>query len=265
MRRIRAVVAVALTFSLAAVTVFAKCPPDSAEVGPTCVDKYEASIWQIPPGNTSLLARVKKGKATEADLLAGGATQLGAAQATEGCTSLEYPDTFRYNGNWTQPLYALSLPNVMPSACVSWFQAEQACALSGKRLITNQEFQRAVAGTPDPNADNGVTDCNTGSVFAPLPTGSRVGCLSNWGVYDMVGNLSEMTGDWDERAVACSYQTLDLGGDSVCFGGAGDGTIGSVIRGGQWFFGIPNGGAFFLSAALDPASYFGHIGFRCAR
>src|SRR5439155_10208232 len=24
-----------------------KCPPDSLQVGPTCADKYEASVWQI--------------------------------------------------------------------------------------------------------------------------------------------------------------------------------------------------------------------------
>src|SRR5262245_20557129 len=24
------------------------CPPDSVQVGPTCVDKYEASVWEVP-------------------------------------------------------------------------------------------------------------------------------------------------------------------------------------------------------------------------
>jgi hypothetical protein len=26
-----------------------RCSPDSVKVGTVCVDKYEASVWQIPP------------------------------------------------------------------------------------------------------------------------------------------------------------------------------------------------------------------------
>ena len=48
----------------------AKCPPDSVEVGPVCVDKYEASIWSIPATNTVLSNKVKKGVATLAQLVA---------------------------------------------------------------------------------------------------------------------------------------------------------------------------------------------------
>jgi len=255
-----AVAAICLIPALAA----AKCPPDSVEVGPTCVDKYETSIWQIPAGATSLIKRVKKGSATVADLVAGGAVQLGPASGPE-CDSLEYPATFPSNGHWTEPLYAVSVPGVLPSACASWFQAEQACALAGKRLITNQEWQRAVAGTPDPSFDNGTSDCNMGSVYNTVPTGSRSACVSRWGVHDMNGNVAELTGDWDERAETCAFEDLNLGGDSVCFGGAGNGEIGVLIRGGYWDFGIPNGGAFFMSAVLTPESRWEHVGFRCAR
>jgi formylglycine-generating enzyme required for sulfatase activity len=264
MRRIPPLVVLVAAVCVVPVLAAAKCGPDSVEVGPTCVDKYEASIWQIPAGATTLIKRVKKGTATAAELIAGGASLRGGAEGAE-CTDLEYPATFPSNGHWTEPLYAASLPDVRPSACLSWYQAEQACALAGKRLITNQEWQRAVAGTPDSSADNGVTDCNSGSVFAAIPTGARAGCVSRWGVYDMIGNLAEMTGDWDERAESCSFQSLNLGGDSLCVGGPGNGELGTVIRGGFWDFGIPNGGAFFLSAALTPESRWGHIGFRCAR
>ncbi len=27
----------------------AKCPADSVESGTVCMDKYEASVWQVPP------------------------------------------------------------------------------------------------------------------------------------------------------------------------------------------------------------------------
>ena len=252
------------TVGLAPAGAAEKCGPDSVEVGPTCVDRYEASIWQIPPEATSLIKRVKRGKATPADLQAGGAVQLGAADAPQ-CTDLEYPASFPSNGHWTGPLYALSLPGVVPSACVSWYQAEQACALSGKRLITNQEWQRAVAGTPDPPFDDGLTTCNLESVHTAVASGSRSACVSSWGVHDMVGNLAEMTADWDERAEVCAFQDLNLGGDSLCIGGAGNGEIGTLIRGNHWTFGIPNGGAFFLSTYLTPESRWIHVGFRCAR
>src|SRR6476659_7173529 len=93
---------------LAPAVAFAKCGPDSVEVGPTCVDKYEASIWQIPAGATSLVKRVKRGTATKADLIAGGATQLDPASDLD---CVEYPATFPSNGHWTEPLYAVSLPD----------------------------------------------------------------------------------------------------------------------------------------------------------
>jgi hypothetical protein len=65
----------------------AKCPPDSVQVGPTCVDKYEASVWQIPAtnpqgkSNAGRISKVKDGKATLADLTAAGATQRGLGVA----------------------------------------------------------------------------------------------------------------------------------------------------------------------------------------
>ena len=32
-----------------------KCPADAVRVGPTCVDRYEASVWQIPATATALV------------------------------------------------------------------------------------------------------------------------------------------------------------------------------------------------------------------
>jgi hypothetical protein len=145
-----------------------KCPPDSVKVGTNCIDTYEASVWQIDPTNKSLVKKVRDGKATLADLTGGGATQLVPAQM---CTP-GFPGNFPSDGNWTPVpgvtppspgaspgVYAVSIPGVLPSACLSWFQANQACLLSGKRLLTNREWQGAAAGTPDPGADNLTTDC----------------------------------------------------------------------------------------------------------
>ena len=111
-------------FALLAVpAVEARCSLDSVLVGPTCVDKYEASVWSIPPQKTLLIAKVKLGIATLANLTAGGATQLGAA-STSSCSGSEYGSGFPDTGNWTGPLYAVSISGVLPSNCVTWFQAE---------------------------------------------------------------------------------------------------------------------------------------------
>src|SRR5437899_1826842 len=73
-----------------------KCTPDAVLVGTTCVDRYEASVWQIPPSSTALIAQVRAGEATLAILTAGGATQLSPASP---CMP-SYPATFPTDGNW---------------------------------------------------------------------------------------------------------------------------------------------------------------------
>ncbi len=93
--------------------------------------------------------------------------------------------------------FAASVSWVTPSAFITWFQAGQVCFNVGKRLLTNAEWQAAAAGTPDPERGSpGPNDCNT---ISPNPslTGSRSNCVSNWEVYEVVGNLGEWVGDWD--------------------------------------------------------------------
>jgi hypothetical protein len=188
-----------------------KCPPDSVRVGNVCIDRWEASVWRVPAESKALAKKLLKGKATEAQLVASGAVQLGCT--TPPWSDTDYPLNFPDSGNWlplgdTDPpspgVYAASLPGVLPTTCTTWFQAEQACALAGKRLLTNQEWQRAVAGTPDPGAtDDDTTECEVGddpTPIDPAPTGSRVQCVSRWGVFDLVGNAMEWVGDWTPRA-----------------------------------------------------------------
>ena len=58
-------VVLVLTLAVVATPVLAgtlRCPPDSVKVGPTCVDKYEASVWQIAPTNTTLIGKVRGGR-----------------------------------------------------------------------------------------------------------------------------------------------------------------------------------------------------------
>ena len=149
-------VALAIAAAMPAVAATLKCPADSVKVGNVCIDKYEASVWQIAPSNTGLVRKVQKGIATLADLMAGGATQLSVA-GVSSC-SPGFPTGFPTNGQWTPVLgsdppspgvYAVSIPGVLPTACITWLQAAQACAVSGKHMATNREWQDAASGTPD--------------------------------------------------------------------------------------------------------------------
>jgi len=241
---------------------WAACSPDAVQVGPTCIDKYEASVWSIPPLQRDLIARIKVGLLTLADLTAGVATQVSPA---DSCTPA-FPARFPATGNWTAPLYAVSIPGVHPTACATWFQAEQACALSGKRLLTNQEWQRAAAGTPDPGTDNGTTDCDVAS-DGPVNTGSRSACVSRWGAFDMVGNVEEWVADWGSLAADCTTWPAGFGSDVSCIGGdaAGVATLpGAWIRGGGWGGGA-SAGVFAVFGVRPLFIPYNSLGFRCAR
>jgi hypothetical protein len=94
------------------------CPGNDSKdimvkVGPICVDKYEASVWS---------------------------TATGGEQSTQyGISSDNYPCSD--NGNdcsSTNPIYARSEAGVTPSNWITWFQAQQACAMSGKHNVCNK-------------------------------------------------------------------------------------------------------------------------------
>lgn len=277
------------------------CPPDAVLVGDDCVDKFEASVWQVPDhdaignSNVALIRKIKRGTVTLPDLIAGSAVQISPASPSvcvspdpdkqcATCDAPDFPATFPKNGQWTQPLYAISISAVQPTACISWFQAAQACRLSGKHLLTSAEWQDAAQGTPETvgGADNGSSDCDINSVLHAVGTGSRSGCVSSRGAFDMVGNLDEWVAEWLTYSAyhgsdtPCGISTLFACGcpgwgtfnneEIMCLSGASDNQSGpgSVTRGGR-FFDRGLAGVFAVYDGNLPYGAEGKIGFRCAR
>ena len=231
------------------------------------VDRYEASVWQNADGSG----------------------------AQYGVTTANYPSSFPPNGQWTVPVYSLSRSGVTPSRRLTWFQAQEVCTTSGKRLPTGTEWLRAARLTPDPGASNGTGGtCVTGSSEPnPRNTGGGTSCVSAWGVQDMIGNLWEWTDEWDASVgqVTSPPQTVngshvtgisvnglltpwpsDYGGDmtsnitSTVTNNEVAGVIGvpsAAIRGGYWSLGGNLAGIFALDLGRGPSHSGQDIGFRC--
>ncbi len=235
------------------------CPASMVRSGPLCLDTYEASVWEVAPGNVALIRKIKAGTVTLAELQAGGAVQRGA---TTGDYGAGCPDT----GNECANVYAVSIPGVTPSRLITWFQAAAAARNAGKRLPTNAEWQAAALGTPDPGATPGAQDCNTLSA-GPSLTGSRATCVSDVGAFDMVGNLWEWVADWvPPVGGGCGAAELFAGtGDINCLAGTLQAAgAGALIRGGAFNVGA-DAGVFAVGGNVQPSTADVDVGFRAAR
>jgi hypothetical protein len=243
-----------LAIFLEKLVVGGACSPDMVKSGPTCIDKYEASLWWTQ--DASLIEKIRLGTVTKADLTLPRAAQLGlqtADLAAFGC-----PDTGNDAG--CKDVYAVSIPGVLPARFVSWFQATAAARNAGKRLPTNAEWQAAALGTP------AGQPCNTfNSAF--VATGTRTGCISHVGAFDMFGNLFEWVADWVPRSTTCgSWGSFSP--NSQCLAGADTtGAPGALLRGGfEAFLGGNTAGVFSVGGSFSPS--FGGlatVGFRGTR
>jgi len=247
-----------------------RCPVDSVPVGVACVDKYEASVWLIPatsPGgksNASLVKKVQKGVATLAQLTAGGATQAGP----------DYSPCLPNGSGCKDQVYAVSIAGVLPALGTNWFLALAACGNSLKRLPTNAEWQLAALGTPDPGTNNGTTDCNiTTGAYAFVNTGSRSDCVSDWGAWDMVGNVIEQVQEWVPQSEPCFLEpwteAATFNDDLMCLFGAdtasGTRRPGVLVRGGRRDFMGAREGVYAVAGDIPPTGTTQNLGFRCAR
>ena len=212
-----------------------RCVAGMVKVGPTCIDRYEDSVWSKPNGGT----------------------QYGTSSADYPCNA---------NGNDCKgKIFARSVAGVTPSRFITWFQAQQALANSGKHMPTSAEWQQAAAGTPDPGSSPAPQDCNTSSTAA-VATGSRANCVSSWGAYDMVGNAEEWVADWVAESPSSCPGWGSFSDDSMCLSGASTTSTGpgALVRGGHFASGTA-AGTFAVIAIPRPFDFFGTLGFRGAR
>lgn len=198
------------------------CPPDMVSIaGAYCVDRFEGMLVDVGSG-----ARVSPDYPTTPGLfdyaLSGWATERErAGDVRAHALPLPLPPTL------TAPSpKVVARMGVRPNGYLSGDVAEAACAATGKRLCSLDEFVRACRGEQDTdfpygpdyrygvcnvdrsehpastlhgNASLGHLDPRLGHVVAsdgPLlrVTGGSPACRSEWGsdaVYDMVGNLDE--------------------------------------------------------------------------
>lgn len=201
-------------------------------VGGICIDVYEASLWDAPTGGNQIIPNF--------------VVDVPCSPDGQDCDNI----------------YARSVAGVEPAGRITWFQAQRALANSGKRLLSNAEWQMAVAGTPD-DTGVGTTPCNTRDT-GPEDTGAS-GCVSDFGVHDMVGNLDEWVGDWVPASASCpNWDTFS--DDLMCLFGVSSSANepGALLRGGRWNTGT-GAGPLTVIGDFPPSSSFEFIGFRGAR
>lgn len=140
-----------------------------------------------------------------------------------------------------------------PLTMISLEDARKLCLEQGKRLCTEEEWEKACKGPENSKFPYGgeydPVSCNSGGLHQePVPSGYLAGCKSGYGVYDMSGNVNEYT---DSR-VSSSW--------------AGEGF--PILRGGDWSLSgretrCANRDYFYLE--YPPETKREKDGFRCCR
>jgi len=241
------------------ITVCKKGKDEIVKVGDFWVDRYEMSIVDT--------------KTWSSGQCSGSGTQYGVGTSDNYPAS--FPDSAKVTGAASR-LYACSRGGNVPSRMMTWFQAAAACTFAGKHLCTNGQWQAAAFGTPDDSVS-----CNI-STKAAEKAGSRTGCVSQSGAYDMVGNLWEWVDLWGQAGKvntsfssgvsATPWPSSEYGGDKTwnvngeAYNGKAwtSGLPAAARRGGNWGNGA-DAGVFAVALNHGPSYWNPGDGARCCR